>query len=58
MLQMVKGRLFVYLLKNDKKDVIKVDCTNWSEELIFDDNLRIDLMTNEFDNWLSYKAYK
>ena len=44
--------------KNDKKDVINVDCTNWSEELIFDDNLRIDLMTNEFDNWLSYKAYK
>ena len=47
MLQMVKGRLFVYHLKNEKKDVIKVDCTDWSEKLIFDDNLRIDLMTNE-----------
>ena len=36
MLQMVKEIVRISF-KNEKKDVIKVDCTNWSEELIFDD---------------------
>ena len=45
------------MFTNNNNEVIQVDCTNWGENTIYTDNLRIDIMSEEFINWLNTKAY-
>ena len=45
------------MFTNSNNEMIQVDCTDWSEDTIFTDHLRIDIMSEEFINWLNTKAY-
>ena len=37
---------------------ITIECTNWSKEIGYLDNLRFSIKTREYISWLTNKAYK
>ena len=42
---------------NDGSGYIMVECMNWSEEIGYTDNLKVSIITAEFNDWLD-KVYK
>ena len=41
----------------DSGDYVRVECYDWSKKMGYWDNLRIGIITKEFDDWLNNSAY-
>ena len=37
------------------EDLISIKCSDWSEDMEYVDNLRISIITKEFQDWLDQK---
>ena len=51
-----KVTTYVFYMQNN--DYISVSCYDYSNEIGYPDSLRVGMVSNEFNTWLSTKAYK
>ena len=46
-----KSRLYGYEFENSRGDFIQVACYDWSDDMGYSDNLRLEIVTHEFSFW-------
>lgn len=46
----------VYKIKNDY--IVSIDCYDWHKQMGYPKNLRVSIVTANFQNWINTKAYK
>lgn len=51
-----KYKRLVYKIKNDY--IVSIDCYDWHKKTGYSKNLRVSIVTANFQNWVNTKAYK